>query len=92
MGKRIVVLSMPLSRWSTCAYPKTSSRSTSRRINNIPVEQLARPDFPSNFRPIKGRMKWRVWLVSDTSSLLDDLPTNQKVGSSNLSGRATFAQ
>jgi len=27
--------------------PKTSSRSTSRRINNIPVEQLARPDFPS---------------------------------------------
>ena len=25
-------------------------------------------DFPSNFRPIKGRIKWRVWLVSDTRS------------------------
>ena len=25
-------------------------------------------DFPSNFRPIKGRIRWRVWLVSDISN------------------------
>jgi len=25
-------------------------------------------DFPSNFRPTKGGIKWRAWLVSDTSS------------------------
>jgi len=26
------------------------------------------PMGPSNFRPIRGRIKSRVWLVSDTSS------------------------
>jgi hypothetical protein len=31
-------------------------------------EFVARSRFPSNFRPIKGRIKWRGWLVSDTSS------------------------
>jgi hypothetical protein len=32
------------------------------------VRPVGLPRFPSNFRPIKGRIKWRVWLVSDTSS------------------------
>src|SRR5215472_1344938 len=59
--------------------PLPQTPSPARRCNNTLTKAEAVPskfvppkgftsDFPSNFRPTKGRMKWRVWLVSDTSS------------------------
>jgi len=53
---------------------------------DIPIEPL-RKNFgpidriPSNFRPIKARIKWRAWLVSEPVAALEvsaDLATKQE--------------
>ena len=45
-----------------------ASWSVVAELSEIVPRKGFTPDFPSKFRPIEGRIKWRVGLVSDTSS------------------------
>ena len=55
-------------------FHEPGTRSAFRhRVSTIPIEPLRNNSvqltgFSANFCPIKGRIKWRVWFVSDTSS------------------------
>ena len=45
-----------------------ASWSVVAELSEIVPRKGFTPDFPSNFRPIKGTIKWRGWLRRNSSS------------------------